>query len=164
MLYICVKYHENISDSIRVMKLTQMMEALTDTQNFGGYNIIPSPLFVAGHKKWKKCTLWHVPPLKTEICLHIRAVYASSQSTKRSNGLLSIHRVGSIFVCFTQVLRHFQQSFSCNVCLYVAGSSMLTFRVLPKWNITPQTHDMIFNPVTLYRHWVNLYWFLALLS
>ena len=35
-----------------------MMEALTDgqtdgqtdTKNFGGYNIIPSPLFVAGHK------------------------------------------------------------------------------------------------------------------
>ena len=61
VLYICVKkgdFRENISDGIRVMERTRMMEALTDgrtdgrtnTQNFGGYNIIPSPLFVAGHK------------------------------------------------------------------------------------------------------------------
>ena len=24
----------------------------TDTQNFGGYNVIPSPLFLAGIKNW----------------------------------------------------------------------------------------------------------------
>ena len=28
-----------------------MMEAPTDTQNFGQYNIIPLSLFVVGHKK-----------------------------------------------------------------------------------------------------------------
>ena len=53
VLYICVKFLENISDSIRVMVWTQMMEALTDGQtlkNFRQYKIIPSPLFVAGHK------------------------------------------------------------------------------------------------------------------
>ena len=59
VLYICVKFGDNIPDSIRVMERTQMMEALTDeltdgqmdTQNFGRYNIIPLPLFVTGHKK-----------------------------------------------------------------------------------------------------------------
>ena len=30
VLYICVKFGENISDGIRVMEQTQMMEALTD--------------------------------------------------------------------------------------------------------------------------------------
>ena len=30
VLYICVKFGENFSDSIRVMELTRMMEALTD--------------------------------------------------------------------------------------------------------------------------------------
>ena len=39
MLYICVKFGENISDGIRVMEQIQMMEAQThgqtDTQNFG---------------------------------------------------------------------------------------------------------------------------------
>ena len=29
-LYICVRFGENISDCIRVMELTRMMEALTD--------------------------------------------------------------------------------------------------------------------------------------
>ena len=52
VFYIYVKFGENISDGIRVMEWTQMMEALTDgqtvTQNFGRYNIIPSPLFVGG--------------------------------------------------------------------------------------------------------------------
>ena len=38
---------------------------------------------------------------------------------------------------------------------------MLTFRVLPQINITHQTHDMIFHPVTLYWHWVDQFWFLA---
>ena len=59
VLYICVKFRENISNCIRVMAQTQMMEAMTegwmdglmDTQNFKWYNIIPSPLFVVGHKK-----------------------------------------------------------------------------------------------------------------
>ena len=49
-------------------------------------------------------------------------------------------------------------------CLDVAGSSMLTFRVLPHWNITPQTLDMISHPVTLYWHWADQFWLLALLS
>ena len=49
-------------------------------------------------------------------------------------------------------------------CLDVAGSSMLTFRVLPHWNIMPPTLDMIFHPVTLYWYWADQFWFLALLS
>ena len=36
-------------------------------------------------------------------------------------------------------------------CLDVAGSSMLTFRVLPHWNITPQNFDIIFHQVPFYR-------------
>ena len=32
MLYICVKFGENISDRIRVMEWTRMMEVLTDGQ------------------------------------------------------------------------------------------------------------------------------------
>ena len=56
VLYICVKFGENVSDGIRVVERTRMMEELTDrwtadTQNLGWYNIIPSPLLVAGHKK-----------------------------------------------------------------------------------------------------------------
>ena len=67
VLYICVKFCENISsigchapyttnisDGFRFMERTQVMEALTDgrtdTRNFGRYNITPSPLFVAGHR------------------------------------------------------------------------------------------------------------------
>ena len=63
VLYNCVKFHENISDDFRIKERTQMMEALmdrwTDEQTdgltdrhskFGWYNIIPSPLCVAGHK------------------------------------------------------------------------------------------------------------------
>ena len=30
VIYICVKFGENVSDGIRVMERTQMMEALTD--------------------------------------------------------------------------------------------------------------------------------------
>ena len=50
-LHLC-KVWRNIFDCTRVMEWTWMMEALmdgwTDTQNFGRYNIIPSPLLVAG--------------------------------------------------------------------------------------------------------------------
>ena len=35
MVYICVKFGENISDGIRVMKRTQTIEALTDGQTDG---------------------------------------------------------------------------------------------------------------------------------
>ena len=53
VLYFCVKFHENISDGIRVMEQTQMMEALTDRHSKFRrvYYIIPLPLFVVGHKK-----------------------------------------------------------------------------------------------------------------
>ena len=34
VLYICVKFCENISDGIRVMEQTQMMETLTDRRSF----------------------------------------------------------------------------------------------------------------------------------
>ena len=64
VLYICVKIHENISDSIRLMMRTQIMEALTDrrteTPNIGGYNIITSPLFVAGIKIRKISLICHL--------------------------------------------------------------------------------------------------------
>ena len=54
VLYICVKFRENISDGIGVMEWPRMIEALSYTQHFGGYNIIPSPLFVAGrHFLWR---------------------------------------------------------------------------------------------------------------
>ena len=33
-------------------------------------------------------------------------------------------------------------------CLDVTGNSMLTFRVLPRCNITPQTHDVVFHSLT----------------
>ena len=40
-------------------------------------------------------------------------------------------------------------------CLDVAGSSMLTFRVLPHWNITPQTlwHDIPLGHIILTLSW-----------
>ena len=44
-------------------------------------------------------------------------------------------------------------------CLDVIGNSMITFRVLPHWNITSQTQEMIFHVVTLYWHWVDQFWF-----
>ena len=40
-------------------------------------------------------------------------------------------------------------------CLVVAGSSMLTFIVLPHWRIMSQTLGNILHPVTLYWHWVD---------
>ena len=40
-------------------------------------------------------------------------------------------------------------------CLVAAGSSMLTFIVLPHWSIIPQTPDMISHPVTLSWHSVD---------
>ena len=56
VLYICVKFGENISHRIRVIKRTRMIEALmvgqTDTQNFRWYHIIPLPVFVAGHENY----------------------------------------------------------------------------------------------------------------
>ena len=61
VLYICVMFGENISDGIRDLERTRMMETLTDgrtdghTKNFGRYNTIPSRLFVAGHKNLKCC-------------------------------------------------------------------------------------------------------------
>ena len=41
------------------------------------------------------------------------------------------------------------------LCLVKAGSSMLTFILLPHWSIMYQTLGMIPHPVTLYWHWVN---------
>ena len=67
-----------------------------------------------------------------------------------------------VCVCFSWALRRFLNNLSVisRWCLDVAGSSMLTFRVLPHWNIMPQTLDMIFHPVTLYWHWADQFWFL----
>ena len=51
-LYICVKFHENITDGISygADKNDGSTDGWRDTQNFGEYNIIPLSLFVAGHK------------------------------------------------------------------------------------------------------------------
>ena len=47
-----MKFGKIISDGISYIADTNEGSAYgrTDTQNFGRYNIIPSPLFVAGHK------------------------------------------------------------------------------------------------------------------
>ena len=60
VLYICVKFRENISNGIRVMERTQSYEALTDGRafNFGRYNIITRHFFVAGQKKKKPEKGW----------------------------------------------------------------------------------------------------------
>ena len=59
VLYIAVKFPENISNSVRVMERRQNYKALidgrTDNQNFGQYNIIPRHLLWQGikiHVKW----------------------------------------------------------------------------------------------------------------
>ena len=56
VFYICVKFRENISDAISYGADTKDASAdvRTDTQNFGGYNMIPSPLFVKRHKNKAK--------------------------------------------------------------------------------------------------------------
>ena len=72
--------------------------------------------------------------------------------------------VCSLFVLFGLYVTFNNLSVISQRCLDVAGSSMLTFRVLLYWNITPQTSDMIFHPVTLYWYWVDQFWVLALLS
>ena len=54
VLYICVKFRENISDEYQSYGADAndgSADGRTDTQNFGRYNIIPSPLFVSGHNE-----------------------------------------------------------------------------------------------------------------
>ena len=48
-----MKFGENISDNISYGADMNdgSADGWMDIQNFGGYNIIPSPLFVAEHKK-----------------------------------------------------------------------------------------------------------------
>ena len=49
-----------------------------------------------------------------------------------------------LFACFIQALCCFKTlSVILQLCLDVAGNSMLTFRVLPRWNIMAQIHDNI---------------------
>ena len=48
VLYSYVKFRENIS-SYGADTNIGSADGRTDTQNFGRYNIIPSPVFVAGH-------------------------------------------------------------------------------------------------------------------
>ena len=47
MVLVCVKWVK-ISPTVSVKEQTRIMEALTDNQRFGRFNI-PLPLFVAGH-------------------------------------------------------------------------------------------------------------------
>ena len=55
------------------------MEALTDgwidrwtyTQNFRGYNIFPSPLFVAGHKKFELTINWAAEWFHATVSDHV---------------------------------------------------------------------------------------------
>ena len=57
MLYICVKFRENISEGVSYGADTndgstdEWTDRQMDTQNFGEYNMIPLPIFMAGHKK-----------------------------------------------------------------------------------------------------------------
>ena len=86
VLYICVMFGENISDSIRVMEWTGMIEALTDgqtnrptdTQNFGRYNIVTTPLFVAGHKKHQNMLInLHLGPIRKSMnIVRVRTIIA----------------------------------------------------------------------------------------
>ena len=76
--------------------------------------------------------------------------------------LLYRYKIQVLFVLFGLYVAFNILAVISRRCLDVAGSSMLTFRVLPYWNTTPQALDMIFHPVTLYRHWANQFWFLAL--
>ena len=51
MFYICAKFWETFSNGIKVMERTRIMnhgrsDGHTDTQNVGGYNIIPRHFFV----------------------------------------------------------------------------------------------------------------------
>ena len=48
MVLVYVKWVK-ISSTVSVKEQTRIMEALTDNQRFGRFNIIPLPLFVAGH-------------------------------------------------------------------------------------------------------------------
>ena len=56
----------------------------------------------------------------------------------------------------------FQQSFSHIATMSGWGRELLSFRVLPHWNITPVTYDMIIHPVTLCWQRADQFWFLAL--
>ena len=55
MLYICAKFREIILNGIKVIERTQMInrwltDGRTDTQKFGGYNIIPRHFLWRGIK------------------------------------------------------------------------------------------------------------------
>ena len=54
VLYFCVKFGDNIFDGMEWLKNDENPDRRTCTQNFGRYNIIPSPLFVARHRKVKQ--------------------------------------------------------------------------------------------------------------
>ena len=59
MLYICAKFREIISNGIKVMERTRMInrwrtDRQTDTQKFGGYNIIPCHFLWRGIKTQMK--------------------------------------------------------------------------------------------------------------
>ena len=80
-------------------------------------------------------TLWHdIPPI--HIILILSQIYGEKTM------LTSIGR--SLFVWFGLNVAFNNLSVILRWCLDVAGSSMLTFRVLPHWNIMPQTlwHDI----------------------
>ena len=64
MLYICARFREIISNGISYGADTndepltdRRTDGWTDTQNFGGYNIIPCHFFEAGHKNPKAADL-----------------------------------------------------------------------------------------------------------
>ena len=50
MLYICVKFHENMSIGFRVMKRKRMLKALTDSDGRTLKISEPRHFLVAGHK------------------------------------------------------------------------------------------------------------------
>ena len=105
----------------------------------------------------KLTTLWTTGPW----CI-AKAIYQTMQLLRpilmQTHSLigpsLSAYRTS---VCFIWVSCHFQQSSSHITMESGCGrwSLLLTFRVLPHWNIIPQTYDMIFYPVILYWHWTD---------
>ena len=80
LLYICVKFRENISNGIKLwsghnVKVTdgrmdcRQMARWTNTKNFRGYNIIPCYFFVSGHKNNQWILKKIITPLQTCITL-----------------------------------------------------------------------------------------------
>ena len=77
-----------------------------------------------------------------KLC-HKKRNFKAYAESKDSDQPVKPHSLimGLVFFVFLGFYIIFQQSFILQWCLDVTGSSMLTFRVLPHWNM-PQIHDI----------------------